>query len=302
MTPGPQRWLPLLVLISTTLLPAHQSVQQAVSHLTAQIQLRPTADLHYQRGTKYRALHHPTEAAADFRATLQLDPTHRPALLALATLKLGHPVSHSAIATLLTHSSTPSQKREALLLKTRAFLAKNDLPSANQTIARVHLIPTTHDQEAYLLHQEILTRLNRPAEAAALLKARLIRNPASIVLRNTWIDTAISAGQPDEVRQIIEEEISTSRFRASWLIRRARIKIFESQDPTSDLRTALAELSTRIRPERPDLTLIADRALANALLGQTQKALKDLKTLQASTLPPRLYQIAQDQLQSPPKD
>ena len=46
-----------------------------------------------------------------------------------------------------------------------------------------------------------------------------------------------------------------------------------------DLNLALAELETRINPERPNLTLIFDRGLALAMKGDKELAKKDLSLL-----------------------
>jgi Flp pilus assembly protein TadD len=71
------------------------------------------------------------------------------------------------------------------------------------------------------------------------------------------------------------------------------------QEARADLNAALLELNSRIQPDRPDLTLIADRGLALALLGSKTLARRDLEQLKASTLSKSAYIILSSEIEAP---
>jgi hypothetical protein len=153
------------------------------------------------------------------------------------------------------------------------------------------------DTKIDLLYAEILLDLERPADAAAALKGAWKRTN-SIVLRNNWIDTALTAKQTKEVLPLIEKELRSSRLRSSWLIRRARalLVLGDKEAAHVDLRAALQEINPRLNPAQPDLTLIADRGLIHALLGNTALAKRDLATLRKSSIPSSCYRLLAGQL------
>jgi hypothetical protein len=79
--------------------------------------------------------------------------------------------------------------------------------------------------------------------------------------------------------------LSESRWQSSWLIRRARArqKLGETAAAKKDLQAAIVEINTRLRPERPDVTLLVDRGLAHALLGNVRAAQADLAAARAAS-------------------
>ena len=109
--------------------------------------------------------------------------------------------------------------------------------------------------------------------AAALTKLR------SFVVRSKWYDAMIDAGRGQEILPEIEQEIANTRYQASWLIRRARIRqgTGEQAGAASDLTAALEEINRRIRPENPDLSLLCDRGVIHALQGNHAAAAADLE-------------------------
>jgi hypothetical protein len=136
------------------------------------------------------------------------------------------------------------------------------------------------------------SNFNALTKAATILKKSLNRTE-SIVVRNNWIDAALTAGQTEAVLPLIEKELSSSRFRSSWLIRRARASLIlkRKEAAQADLREALVEIAPRINPERPDFTLISDRGLIHALMGNKTRAKNDLKTLKKSGYSPNAYRL-----------
>lgn len=275
----------LIFLLLCLPLGAHYDVNAAVAELTKKISKAPTAELYYKRAIEFRALREKVHAVSDLRAALKLSP-HQPSMAALAevlsskeeheeALRLGHELREL--------SDTPANN--ALLA--RLSLDAGDYENALRYIQKG---PPLKD-DTFLLHAYLLERGGEHEEAARILKAGHGKTK-SIVLRNAWLDTAISAGQVDQVLSILNEEISSSRFTATHRIRRARL--LQKKDPQSvklDLKIALAELSPRIKPVRPDLTLIYDRGVALALSGNMEMASRDLATLRSSSLPRLSYAL-----------
>lgn len=273
----------LLLLILSLPLRAHYDVNAAVAALTEEIKAAPTADLYYRRAVEFRALREKAHAVSDLRASLKLKP---------------HPGALAALAELL---SDRGEHREALQLGERLLkldpapghsllLAEIYLASGAPDAALRHVVDGPQEKDAtHLLHAYLLEEKGDHQKATVVLKAAH-QHTKSIVLRNAWLDAAISAGQNTEVLPVLNHEIETSRFTASHRIRRARLLL--KTDPKSarqDLALALAELSSRIQPTKPDLTLIHDRGLTLALLNRKEEARRDLAQLKASSISPFSY-------------
>ena len=89
-------------------------------------------------------------------------------------------------------------------------------------------------------------------------------------------EALIDAGQFRQALARIEPQLASARWQSSWLLRRARARKGLGEESAPDVRTAIAELNRRLSPQHPDLTLLADRGTANALLGKMAEARKDL--------------------------
>lgn len=293
-----------LIVVLATLLPAalfgHHDVNAVILGLDKKIKAGPTADLHYQRALEYRALRNPSMAEEDLRAALKLDSKHRGARTALILL-LETPEAMTLAKSYLESSTDPKHRLEALYLIAQVADRSGDPKTALSTCRQIQKDFPDHPSEVDLLHARLLLTSGKPGEAAEVLKTAHQKHK-SVVLRNAWIDAALSAGETAETLPIIEKEIASSRFRASWLIRRARAHLILNQPDKSrpDLNSALLELNSRIQPDRPDLTLIADRGLALTLLGSRNLARRDLEKLKKSTLSPSAYVILEAELL--PKD
>jgi tetratricopeptide (TPR) repeat protein len=292
---------PFIFAASLSLFPTfaggHNDVSETIRALTSRLAENPSARLYYQRATEFRALREKEHAIEDLRSALKLNPGFRAAKISLIR-ELGKSDEALAMATVYTtdHHNAGSGV-EATYLLTRVLHLRGENETALILCKKIQDLSKNHEPGIDILHAEVLLDLQRPAMASRVLKDAWKRTN-SIVLRNNWIDTALTAGETREVLPVIEKELSSSRFRSSWLIRRARAALIhgDQEQADSDLRAALAELTPRIRPDRPDLTLIADRGLAHALLGQTPKAKADLSLLQKSSLPPSFYRLLTDTL------
>lgn len=303
------RLLSLICAVCTATAQAHTDVSETIKALTAEIAVAlaeapegqdALADLYFRRATEYRALRESEHAREDLETALRLAPEHRLATIALIQQSGTRPRALELIKKYASFADDVAGQFEATFL-----LARHHHASGQPTIALflcegLQQLRLDQDPALDLLHAHILRDLDRPREAAAVLK-KSWQSTGSIVLRNTWIDASLTAAQPNEVIPIIEKEIFSSRFRSSWLIRRARAALILGDAPQArrDLTAALSELAPRIRPSRPDLTLIADRGLAHALLGNREAAAADLALLKQSALPPDSYRLLSDALTKP---
>lgn len=291
------RLFALALVVFPAALPGHTDINETIKALTLKIEKEPTAELFYQRATEYRALREKAHTLEDLRSALQLVPEHRPSRIALIG-ELGKSNEALELAKqLAADSDKPAQKVESAYLLANVYHIRGNQVEALKICEDLQKLPGKRSSEIDLLHTDILLNLKRPADATAVLKKAWNRTN-SIVLRNNWIDISLTTGQTEEVLPIIEKELSSSRFRSSWLIRRARARLIENQHKfaRADLRAALEEITPRINPERPDLTLIADRGLIHALLGNTDLARSDLATLRQSLLPMSSYRLLTEAL------
>ena len=280
----------LLVCVSTAL--GHTNITETIKTLNAQIKKSPTSDLYYQRATEYRALREKGHTIKDLRAALKLSPNHRPSIIALIGELEKSDEALSLAHQLAKHSQESNQATESSYLLAQIYhLRGNDHKSVSilkKIQSTTNRYPTTVD----ILLAECHLKLKQPTAAATVYRQAWKRTN-SIVMRNQWIDASLTANQSKAVLPIIQTELSSSRFRSSWLIRRARAHLSSDKKDLArtDLQEALKEITPRINKLRPDLTLIADRGLIHALMGNPQLAKKDHAILKKSSLPPSSYRL-----------
>lgn len=290
----------LLFLVLGLSAPAHSDLSKTIAALSAKINTQPSAELYYQRALEYRALREKNHTLEDLRQALKLDPRFQEAQFALAE-ELGKSDEALRLAVQLANGPGKTQTTyRSILLLIRIHRLREEYPEALeicQRLAEKTRNRQQDDSELDLLHAEILLDLKRPAEATTVLRNAWKRT-GSIVARNNWIDAALTAEQTEETLPLIEHELQTSRLRSSWLIRRARalLVLKQARAARADLHSALLEINSRLNPRQPDLTLVSDRGLIHALMGNPGLAKRDLATLQKSFLPPSSYRLLNDQL------
>ena len=291
------RLLALIFVALPASLTGHTDINETIKALSATIEEAPTADLFFQRATEYRALREKSHTLEDLRAALKLEPKHRASIIALIG-ELGK--GDEALSTaqkLVKDSQGLREAQEAIFLVANVHHLRNDYAESLRHCKMIQEISTDLSTDTDLLLVENLFKLKRTGDAASFLKEAW-KSHHSIVFRNLWIDTALSARQTKEVLPIIEEELGSSRFRSSWLIRRARafLVLDKKKSAQTDLRSALVEISPRINPERPDFTLIADRGLIHALIGKKALAKRDLEILEKSGYSPKAFRLLREAL------
>ena len=291
------RLLSLALVIAPALASGHNDISETIKALSAKIEKKPSAELYYQRATEFRALQEKAHVIEDLRSALKLKPKHRASIIALIG-ELGK--SDEALSTaiqLFQDSEGLREAQEAIFLVANVHHLRGNYAESLKHCEKIQNIAIDPSTDIDLLHVENLFKLKRTADAATFLKDAW-GSHNSIVFRNLWIDTALTAGQTKAVLPIIQDELDSSRFRASWLIRRARASMVRGKKEAAraDLRAALLEIVPRINSERPDFTLIADRGLIHALMGNKALAKRDLEILKKSGYSTVAYRLLREAL------
>jgi len=261
-------------------LPAHDSPEHVVEILTARMEIvgaRP--DLLWRRATEHRVLGNLPAAARDLRQALRASPRYLPALTDLSRVQLQQGHRRRALWTLdRAFAFVQDEPGRAPLRMLRAeILCEANQPEralAECDLALRHA--TGSEIDWYLTRSQIQCRLGRYKEAVIGLQEGFERT-GSAVLEVESIDAMLDAGLFKEALEKIEPALAETRWRSSWLIRRARsgLGTGDISAAHADLIAAIGELNRRLDSPRPDPGLLADRALAYALLNDDPFARRD---------------------------
>jgi len=288
----PMRKLPhvFLVLFSSILflpcLRAHHDTEEMIARFTQLIESgEASAELHYRRAVEYRILLQPAKAEADLHAALEYDPNYTPAHRELAQLltKRGETkLAVKAARRAMLASRNLNERAGTMILLARLLAAAGQPGAALRSCRDAFELRPPGEVEWYLLHAELLALLDRDHERPGILAAGYTATH-SIVLRNAWVDALLDAGDFKTALPVIEQELSGTRLKSSWRLRHARalLGLGRIAAAGTELAACLGELEKRIHPTRPDITLIAERGLAHALLGRMDAARNDLKRARA---------------------
>lgn len=289
----PMRILPyILLMLLSNLLPlpllhAHHDTEKMIALFTRRMESgEANAELYFRRAVEYRVLRQYAKAEADLQQALKIDPNYTSAHRELAHLLAKKGEKRLAIqsARQAIHASGDINERSgAMILLARLLGASGQPETALRHCRDAFTLDPAGKVEWYLLHAELLDTLNRENERPEILAAGYTATH-SIVLRNAWIDALLDAGRYSTALPVIEQELSESRLKSSWQLRyaRAQIGLGLRTDANKTLTLCLEELATRIHPERPDISLIAERGLAHALIGQIDAARQDLAQARAA--------------------
>jgi tetratricopeptide (TPR) repeat protein len=280
--------LPLFALLSCgcAVLPlaahAHDSPEHEIELLSEKIKtMGESADLLADRAVEYRLLGKLPEAIKDLERAVVLQPDS-PVLqreLAHALYLSGKP--DDALATisrgLRLKSDEPTELASLRILRADILRSKKEYPKALED-AKAAIALYGENPEWYLLRSDLQRRLKAHRERLGGLEAGIAATGAWI-LEVERVEALIDAGNLDAAMRTIEAELQDSRIKSSWLIRRARVRQSrgEQEAATEDLKTALAEIATRLNPKTPDVTLLLDKARALEMLGETKEALAAYK-------------------------
>ncbi len=261
--------------------PAHDSPEHVVESLTARMREQGrSAELLWQRAAEYRELGALDSAASDLREAIALQPDFLTARADLGRVQLRQGKTALALETLneaVSSASDEPSRAPLYLARAEVHADRGELAAAAEDCERAIGACPGPEPDWYLLRGQMLLRLGKAREAAAGLKQGFDQT-GSVVLEAEWIDAMLDAGQARTALDHIEPSLALSRCQSSWLIRRARARLALGQTARArgDLHAAVTEINERLRPARPEMTLLLDRGLALALLGDSEGAGRDL--------------------------
>lgn len=261
--------------------PAHDSPEHVIEALTARMETagqRP--ELLWRRATEYQALGDLKAAGSDLKRALKGKPDFLIALQDLARIQLTQGSTKQALRTIdraLRLTADETGKAPSHMLRAEILCARREFDAALRDcdLALEHVAGAELDW--YLTRADIQRRLGKFDSAEVGLR-QAYEQTGSAVLEAEWIDAMIDAGQYAKALERIELRLVEVRCQSSWLLRRARVRLAQGETGSAhrDLRTAITELNERLAGLIPEPSLLVDRGLAYALLGDTVLARRDL--------------------------
>ena len=263
---------------------SHHDTKALIGKLTKRIDSGDsTAENYYKRAIEYRVLGQMEEAENDLKMALERNinfTVARRELTRILSKKGKHKLAIISAEKVIINAITQREKSSSMILLAEVLLNAGEPSEAIKYSSTAFKLNPKGKIEWYLLHARLLREIKRNDERPKILN-RGYQTTGSIVLRNAWIDSLLECEQYEKALPIIEEELLESRLKSSWKLRRARAYIGTGNIDAAmnDLRTCIKELDQRIHPKNPAMTLIADRGLAHALLGNVDTAKNDLAHL-----------------------
>lgn len=258
-----------LILLSSSAI-AHDSPNDVIDRLTHQLEHGVTARLLVDRGLEYRAIGDAERAEADFRAALALNEHYVPAYLTLAQMFVHEERIDEAVLVIETgmgEARGADHRDEFLRLRAECEVHEQDWISAIESLDAMSTDLRT-DLDTVLLRSAIRSNLNQLTLRVEELRAAF-RDNAAVVIELELIEALRDAGLHGESLDRINAHLRNRKFKAEWLLRRART--YQAMGKTrlmnSDLEVALMELENRLDVPRPDTQLFTLRDQARDLLG-----------------------------------
>ncbi len=270
-------------LIQAQIVTGHHQPGVTIEMLTEQIKRQPAlAELYFQRADEYLAVQKQAEAEADLNKALELKPDYLPAQRILCRLWQMRGQPAKALEILRASLTKVPAEHQFLLPGCRQLEGEllMDLGKTTEALtvfeAAIALTPTP-DLDLLLFRAEAQRLLGKVQERIDGLKSAWERSHA-IIMRNEWLNALIDSGRGAEALPFVQTELENSRFRSSWLIKRARIWLGADKREAAqeDLSAAIEELNTRLASSPPPYLLLCDRALAYSLLGKSTEARADV--------------------------
>jgi tetratricopeptide (TPR) repeat protein len=267
----------LLLWCGAGCLRAHDSPEHQIELLTSIMASQgKSSSLLLKRATEFRTLGQVDKAILDVKAALTLNPTADFAWKELSRLYLGqakHELALEAINQALITNSDDEEKASIYMTRAEVFTA---MSKASQALADMEKAfeQGSPELEWYIQRGQLQAKLGKWEDCLKGLKQGY-EQTRSIVLEIEWIEALIDAGKPQEALTLIEPHLLSARWKSSWLLRRARARKALHLQYQEDLQIVLQELDKRANPRVPDMTLLADRGLACALLGRQEEARKN---------------------------
>jgi tetratricopeptide (TPR) repeat protein len=266
----------LLLVLCAGPVAAHDSPGDVIHALSHRIEIEgPTARLLAARAVEYQSLGDWSAAIEDFDRAVALQPRFGAALQGLAAAHLHQQdwaAAEAAARGAIDLYTEPGQRApgEALLAQT---LAAQSRWEEALTAWRGALQSPSPEVDWFLGEATCLGRLGRFSDQVLALAAAKSRNP-SVVLHRAWVRALVDGGQLDAAETEIEKGLGQARWQSTWLLLRARVhgRRGDLARQQADAALALAELESRMNPERPDAWLTTECGLALALSGDVEGA------------------------------
>jgi tetratricopeptide (TPR) repeat protein len=272
---------------------AHPDTWHTIELISAQMATGDRrAALFYARGMEYRLVERWSEAETDLRECLRQEPGFFAAArdlgpVLLSAGRLDDALEAARLAIECGKDRPPAGLAVAWVELARIQEARCEWTAVMAaTDAAFRLVPKG-EVDWYLLRERAWRSQGLMDQAIAEL-ARGAQELRSTRLQSAWVDAQLEDGRAEESLATIERALRESRFRAPWLIRRARAHSLLRQPARarSDAVAALRELDDRLVPEEPDPTLLVQKGLALVLLDRREEAATQLRAAQ-SLGPPR---------------
>ena len=270
-------------LSATTSTEAHPDARELIARYTAEIDAGSRdPKVYYDRSVAWRSVNRNHEAAADLKKALELNPEFLMALQQLPRVLAAQGQVDEAIDTAkkaieVARAHGRAAEAHCWGVLARVELARKGHASARAALAKAFELQPAGDLDWFLAEADALQALGKSNEAIKALKKAHDRT-GSVVLRNAWLDTLLDAGRGVEALPLIEAELKARPRNSAWLVRRARARLSTKNvaDAEADLRLAVEELDRKISADHPHVALLIDRAMAWALLGEKERAAKDI--------------------------
>jgi len=259
---------------------AHHGPEEMIAKFTAKMNADgKTPVLLYKRATEYRILAAYEKASGDLLAAIELSPEFAGAWEMLAEIRMAQDRFKEAEQAAMKGIEVSAGRERAgcrMMLARVLRCAGREQEALNACNAAFEEF-VGRDIDWYLIRGALQRRLGQHTERIADFQAGY-EATRSTVLKIALLEARIEAGQAEDVLPEINRQLEASRLKSSWWLRRARalLALGKDSEAREDLGAAIAELNTRIRSKRPDVTLVADRGLAEALLGNKVAAERDL--------------------------
>lgn len=268
---------------------AHESPVHTLEQLNEHIARKPSPELLFQRAMAYRELGKIDLAAADLRTAAEARPANLPWQIERSRVELAakRPTDALCIANAaLKLAKSGPERAEIHILRAQAYQGSGKFkPSLHACQLAFSEVPAGK-LEWFLLRSENQRQLGLHEQRIQDLRDGLKRYPSTI-LKSHWVDALIDAGKNIEALVQVGKELPIMRWKSHWQIKQARalIGLGREAEAASVLREALAEINGRINPARPDIFLLADKALIFILTGDHASARSALGELRRHNAP-----------------
>lgn len=269
--------LGVLLWSGNTALLAHDSPEHQVQLLTSIMDSQgKSSSLLLKRASEYRVLGQVDKAIADVKEALALNPKADAAWNELCRLYMAQGKNEPALDAAnkaLAAAEDTVEKAAVYMLRAEVFTAMNKAPEALADMDQAFK-DGEPELEWFIQRGQLQGKLGK-WDACLQGLQQGFEQTRSIVLEIEWIEALIDAGKASQALNLIEPHLANARIKSSWLLRRARAKKALNLECQEDLQAVLKELDQRANPRYPDLTMLADRGLACALMGRQQEAKKN---------------------------